>query len=570
MVKPKRGRPPIFDKAMSDAERKRRSRAKKKAETKAVIAPPQTIPEFQPELEDTRSWSWHKWILHFYHDELEPYEAEIYHALDKYIRLIFNVPRQHGKTTRLLRRFVVRKLCETLFSDIDENIIYFSSSKINIADFVVLVADDLEYNERIVENYGYLLEMETKKEIKAIQRRRMRSMRIKQTSFILNINTRRQLFNHSLQTITMRGQIRGKGTTRSLIDDPVDVFHTVTPEHVRKLTKKIFTFLQSKLFPASHGNISLVGTRYDVRGYDIFTMCAEEMGGRIWRHIEKKAVYEYGTYHIRDLKENEKLTPADIIIDDPKQWKLLSIGAWEFRANRYRQLFNLKCTYLQACIYMKENMTQLFWEQEFQNNPLLVASELKWELLNEYAKLTYRGTEYKWVVYVDVASGESAKAGYTAMVLVGEKQNDYFIHDLIYGKWTPKKKLEALEEFIKHSAETLSVDKHRVEIKKIRVLIETVRGQRDFFQRVRDESFLIPKPITPSKRKEKDDRIRYGLGQEMESSKVYLNLSCRNKAQLRIELDGFPHSSDNHIIDAADQAMYFLKTRKTKIKAGWL
>lgn len=554
-----------------NAEKQRAYRQRKRlAQGKTIVVnqrQPLTQEElFEPENADTRLWDWKKWVLHFYHEELEEYEEELYHALDNYIRLIFNVPRQHGKTTRILRRFVVRKLCETRFTEIDENIIYFSSSKINIADFIVLVADDLEYNEAIIENYGYLLEKETKEEVREIKRRRMRSMRTKQTSFILNINTRRQLFNHSLQTITLRGQIRGKGSTRTLVDDPVDVFHTETPEHVRKLTTKIFNFLQAKLFPASHGNTSLVGTRYDTRGHDIFTMCAEESGGRIWRHIEKRAVYTYGDYSIRDLKENEKLRPSDINIHDPSEWQILSIGAWEFRAIRYRLLFNMECTYLQACIYMKETMTKHYWEQEFQNNPMAVSTQLRWHWLKDYESLTYPGWTYNWAVMVDVAAGESKGADYTAMVLVGEKDNRFFIHDIIYGKWTGKEKQDKLENFISLHNERLG------KAVTIKVLIETVRAQRDFYQRVRDESHLTPKAMNPAKRKDKETRITHGLGQEMENGQVYINVFCRNKTQLRGEMEGFPLTNDDHIIDATDQAVHYLKgfKRDPRVKPGWL
>jgi phage terminase large subunit-like protein len=87
---------------------------------------------------------------------------------------------------------------------------------------------------------------------------------------------------------------------------------------------------------------------------------------------------------------------------------------------------------------------------------------------------------------------------------------------------------------------------------------------------VRDESYLTPRAITPSKRGNKEDRITYGLGLEMENSKVYININCRNQMQLRTEIEGFPAADDDHGIDALDQCIYYLKRAKTRLKAGWL
>ena len=127
-----------------------------------------------------------------------------------------------------------------------------------------------------------------------------------------------------------------------------------------------------------------------------------------------------------------------------------------------------------------------------------------------------------------------------------------------------------LEEFVEHCAAILSADKFLVSTRDIHVYIETVLGQRDLYQRVRDESWIVPHPVQPSSRGQKKTRIKYGLGQEMENSKVYLHTSCRNQMQLRAEVDGFDASDENHAIDGLDQLIYKLKRQKPKIKAGWL
>ena len=42
---------------------------------------------------------------------------------DMYMRLLNEVPRRHWKTTGMNRVYVVRKLCETVFTKKDQNII---------------------------------------------------------------------------------------------------------------------------------------------------------------------------------------------------------------------------------------------------------------------------------------------------------------------------------------------------------------------------------------------------------------------------------------------------------------
>lgn len=497
--------------------------------------------------------------------ELDQFQEAALEHLNEYIRIVYNFPRRHGKTTIMLRIFCTRKLCETVFTKRDESFIYVSSNKDFVVDFVLLVASDLIDNDRIVENYGFLLEDESVSEYRRVKKVKRKARR--QTQMALNLGNRKDIFNHSLLGTTIKGAIRGKGATRVLIDDPMDEFHGI--ESARKQTKKIMRFIKEKIYPISIGLIAVVGTRYDVTGYDIFTQLAIEMEGKIWKHISKAAVEKFGSYTVRE--STKEILPSDMIIEDESEWQLLSDFVWNLRAEMLADQ-GIKCTGLQLIVYYYHITEKFYFQKEWQNNVAALLSKLKWEWLNPYNKLPMRGDQYKWAVFVDEGAGETASADYTAMVLVGTdpRINDFYIHDFIYGRWTGQEKLSKLEEFIEHSAAILTAGNYKVTVRDIQVLIETVLNQRDLYQRTRDDSYLTPRAITPSKRGNKQDRIDYGLGLEMENSKVYLHTGCRNHMQLRSEVEGYPASDDDHAIDALDQCIFVLKSRKSRIKAGWL
>ena len=205
------------------------------------------------------------------------------------------------------------------------------------------------------------------------------------------------------------------------------------------------------------------------------------------------------------------------------------------------------------------------------NNPLPYNPLIKWEWFNQYSALPHKGVYYNWAIMVDEGAGETSASDYTAMVLVGisSRENDFYVHDFIHGRWTGKQKVDQLEMFVEKAVQILQVGNYKVQKRDILILIETVYSQRDLFQRVRDESQLVPKAVAPTKRGQKEWRITYGLGQEMENSKVYLLATIRNKRQLRVEVDGFPNISDDHALDALDQCIFNLKNIQSDIKAGY-
>ena len=260
----------------NDAERKkawyqRQQLAKGKVITVNQRVPLTAVELIQPELIDTRQWSWKKWCLTFYGWDIEQYMENSLECYDMYMRLLNEVPRRHWKTTGMNRAYVVRKLLETIFTKRDQNIIYMSNNTDNVRDFVILIDDDLTFNDRIIENYGFLLE-EKNVEVERAKSSRSRNRQSRQTAIILNLSNRKDKFNHSLQVITVKGGIRGKGATTVIIDDPVDTIHNATPEARRKITKKLLISLKERIYPLVTANIVLSGTRYDIDGQDIYSI----------------------------------------------------------------------------------------------------------------------------------------------------------------------------------------------------------------------------------------------------------------------------------------------------------
>lgn len=509
---------------------------------------------FRPELQDTTTWGWKKWALYFLGITLTWFQLAVLFLLDHFLRIVINIPRRHGKTKIILKIFILRKMCETAITRKDDNMAYISSDDDNISSMVFGLANLLSTNERIIENYGYLLESAVKLQIDRIQAKyqfRVRRRDEKQTQYIINLTTRKDLDNYSFYATTIRGTMRGKGYHRVFIDDPVDIFDTDSPASLRKLTKKLLNKIRGVILPLAIKNVAVVGTRYDIDGQDIHSILAAEMDGKIWKHVTYKAFNAIGRYEVRET--TSQITPADIIVMDRNEWELLSEYIWDLRAVELLDL-GIECSGLQLAIYTYHTLIhsdRRFFMQEYQNEPQPISETILYEWFQDYGILPTG--KIQWGVFVDVSAGEGKLSDYTGITLVGAQYNNYYVHDMIYGRWTPKVKVKKLEEFVLKAVNELGVD-----IRHIMLGIETVLNQRDHYQRVRDESFLTPAPVSPAGRGTKESRIIHGLGQEMENSKVFLYLNCRNKSQLRSELSGFP-GPDNHLIDSLDQNIFRLK-----------
>jgi predicted phage terminase large subunit-like protein len=495
-----------------------------------------------PDLKDTVSWSMEDWMKTFQStDTLLPHQVENQQAITTYDRGMIRDPRQHGKTNYVLKPLMLRRLCETQFTG-PKSLIYASHSYSNSVNMTMVLREELIQNPAILQNYGLLIDYATYKQ----------SRLKKQTQHILNLIGQRKT-SHSFQGISTGQGIRGtSGIDECYIDDPIDL---EKEEEYVVATKKFLNWYKFKIMPFCRGGkIWLIGTRYGVR--DLYMILGDE---KIYYEIERAALkHPILPFKINYPKSGKPLRASHIELADPDQWQLLAPELWSMQTYTYNG------TPAQNIAYEIHSYGNRAAQQELMNNPLPLDPLVKWEWLHHYERLYNPDWMYNWAVMVDVAAGESEGADYTAMVLVAAWENKFYIHDILFGKWTGKEKQERLENFIISWREKLHT---KVRIK---VLIETVMNQRDFFQRIRDESFLIPKAISPSKRRDKLTRITHGLGQEMENGQVFLHQFSRNIPQFHIEIDGFPKAKEDHILDAVDQCVHYLKRSKTKIKAGWL
>ena len=494
-----------------------------------------------PDLTDTVDWSMDHWMKQFQtNDTLLPHQIENQQAINTYDRGMIRDPRQHGKTNYVLKPLMLRRLCETIFTG-PKSIIYGSHSYSNSINMTMILKEELIQNPSILENYGMLIDYTTYKQ----------SRLKKQTQHIINLVGQRKT-SHSFQGISTGQGIRGtSGIDECYIDDPIDL---EKEEEYVKATKKFMNWFKFKIMPFCRGGkIWLIGTRYGVM--DLYVILDEE---KIYYAIERAALKHPILPFKINYPESGPLCASHIELEDPDKWDLLAPELWSMETYTYNG------TPAQNIAYEIHSYGNRAAQQELMNNPLPLDPLVKWEWLHHYESLYNPDWLYKWMVMVDVAAGESEGADYTAIVLVAENENKFYIHDILFGKWTGKEKQGKLENFI-----TTWQQKLHKEVS-IGLLIETVMNQRDFFQRIRDESFLTPRAISPSKRRDKLTRITHGLGQEMENGQVFLHQFSRNRRQFQMEVDGFPKIKEDHILDAVDQCVHYLKHHKTKIKAGWL
>lgn len=495
-----------------------------------------------PDMIDTVGWDWNRWMEQFQPgDVLLKHQLENQLAMDKYDLGTIRDPRQHGKTNYVLKPRILRRLCETPFTG-PKSLIYGSHSYGNSIQMTMILKYNLIQNPAVLKNYGMLIDYETYKQ----------SRLQKQTQHIINLIGQRKT-SHTFQGITTGQGIRGtSGIDETYIDDPIDL---EKEEEYIAATKKFMGWYRFKIVPFCRGGKTwLIGTRYGIK--DLWTILDDD---RIYYMIERAALL----HPIPPIKTHypeppETLRASHCELD--REWELLAPELWSMQTYAYNG------TPAQNIAFEITKLKNRAAQQELMNNPLPLNPLIKWEWIHQYERLTYPDWTYNWALMVDVAAGESEMADYTAFVLVAEKDNKYHIHDILFGKWTGKEKQDKLEEFI--SKWTMVLDKSV----RIKLLIETVMNQRDFYQRIRDESHLTPKAISPSKRRDKLTRITHGLGQEAENGQVYLFKYARNRRQFQMEVDGFPKLKEDHILDAADQAIHYLKgfKRDPRVKAGWL
>lgn len=489
---------------------------------------------------DTRPWSWERWIRHFLGWTPFPHQVVDLQDLDQYNNLREN-PRQHGKTTRTLEPFILRRCCETVYLvDTDYPIMYISHSQTNSVRMVMAIKYHLLTNPKIIATYGQLVDLE-----RAEGGIRLRMNR----QATLNLVTLRDPQLVSLQGLSITAHVRGTQAKVVIVDDPIDVQAKADGGvNLVKATQDFLLWFNTKILPLVKGVVSVIGTRY-LFGQDLFEEL-DKLG--VFMRMTRQAVL--GPIPSYTLPERLVDTDGRLLPITPDQIQVdgeVELLCPELFATNPAIPF-LRGTPSQNILYKHYLMGDRHFQTELQNNPQLLNTEMRMDWFLPASTLPAHPTITKWAIFTDLAAGQSKDADYTAMVLVGMfGRMEFILYDMVVGRWTGLEKQQQLERFMQAKIDELGVTP--------RVLIETVLNQRDFFQRIRDESWITPVSIEPGKRGEKLDRIRAGLAQEMQLGKVYLWRGCRHQQQLEVEITGFPHRHPD-ILDAADQALYWLKT----------
>lgn len=489
----------------------------KKSKTKVLDLRPKVI------YVNTLKWSWVRFAKEVLEIVLLPHQIEDLKAIEKQARLILNDPRRYGKTFIVEFTFVIRKLCESRFHIIDEPVLFMSGVAEVVEIFSMDVRHELENNEKLIEMFGYLVDEDPK---------------TKNTTLIINLVTRKNRSMHSYKGLTTGSKSRGLGSRWCIIDDPIDVFHL---SEIPGLTKKILRWLRQKIIPiAKGGSIAIIGTRYDIN--DIYVQLA--VGN--WYVIKREAIIKWGTYTI----PGQNYKAHEIIVD----------GEWEILAP---ELFsNLPsdplATPIQNMLYILEDMGSRDFNQEMQNNPIPLNPDIDYRWFKHVEELPTKSEAMRWVCFVDPAVSEK-DGDYTCMALIGYWNKEYYLKDILHGRFSMLKKITEIE--LTYSAWEQELNTN------VRMYIETLMNQQETYQTIRDRpNGINPIKINPKERGSKEFRIMANLGLLVESEKVNIVKGCRKLHVLENESNGFPHYEHDDCLDAFDQGLYQLKKRSRSFK----
>ncbi len=491
------------------------------------------------QITDTRSWSWNKWTKHFMGIDLFLYQIDILLAMDKDPTVII-VSRQHGKTS-LLRVYITRKLCETVFNYLERNdrpILYVSNSETLLKKMSIVIRADLMLNPAIVEHYGVLVDRQKTHGLTTAS----------QTLREIRLITLIDRFLVSFMANTPLSNVRGNNTHDTIIDDVIDYKEAKKNiTRARQNTRDIIDWVINKIYPLTKGNLIWSGTRYDKQ--DIFYYCAEQ---NIYKTFTYPAILGgvVPSFTLRKKEEGEIYRATDILIEDEAKYEKLMLAKELFIPHEKLKSVLHSGTPMQNLMFKLFMSDMISFMQEYMCVPATYESQLNIEDLQEYVSLPAATSDIEWVIFIDPASGKTAASNVTSIVCVGFYQYQFYIYDIISGRWDALDKQTKLEDFYNLMRQVLNLDS-------IPLLIEVIRDQ-DFYNRIVRESWLTPMKNNPKERGEKEDRIVHNFGAELKNKVIHIKHNSRDRAELETEMLGFP---DHHpdIIDSLDQGMYYLK-----------
>lgn len=500
---------------------------------------------------DTCSWTWYDWALHF--DDIHLYEEQVVNLeyMQEFPFNIINDPRRYGKTTICTETYLKRNLAESLFTG-DIKTAYMSAVISNIQLVSLDIMRDFTFNEKILKNYGYLIDERTRKGRKLS----------KNTMSELTLTTSKSSApNYTGMKISSR--FRGKGLDRCVIDDVVDTEQDQESSYAL-LTRKVLNNIGSRLIPVcKDGYLSLVGTRYSLR--DVFYHLEQdqfwESPGSRKTVIRGNFVDGFSVPSLEDInpdyEENNpdsprwrKLKASDIIIHDPTEWEILIPQLWS----------NLKkcpeATAIQNVLHTYYVQGDRIFSCEYQNDPRPLNAVMDYSKFKRFDKLPEDPSYYNWAWFMDDASGEKETSDDRALLLmaVNRKLHQFYIMDMLFFRSIGKKKIEAIVRFDQENEE-------RYPGARIAKLVETVMAQRETHQRLRDEEGMAVQKINPRGRGDKEYRIKNNIIVVLDEDNLWLRNGIRHERKFKEECEGFPHVHVN-MLDAADQCLYHLNKRK--------
>jgi phage terminase large subunit-like protein len=512
-------------------------------------------------VKDTRGWTWQKWSLFFTGKKLLKYQIKALNTLEKYYT-IKTIARQHGKTSYILEIFILRKLCESVFDyieGIDRPICYISSSDPNAKRMLVNIRTYLMVNQQILNWYGDLVDTDY------IEGKKLRSA--SNTMYELRLITLVDKLLYSMFSTTPKSGIRGNNFYYVIVDDGVD--YNVSKDKSKKArnivkeTDQFLDWLDKKIAPLCKGFLYIVGTRYGKND--------------LYMQLYKKNIYALVNYPaitgpipsfvVPEPKFDEEGHKIPVIAKDIQiefEAELLAPEIWATKTEEPIPP-GLSGTPTQNICFKIHQIGMNTFMQEYQNDPKQQNNKISYEqfLICDQKIVLDNVKDYSFIQVIDPASGKTTDSDITSITTVAKnrKQKQYYILDIIYGRFDGREKKQELSDF-----KFIWFTKLGIHSTKLPVWVEVVRN-RDFWNRLAREPNLPGRPLrpinefNPAGRGTKEERITNNLIDELSKGNVFITAQCRGTDQLLREVEGFPDVHPD-VLDSIDSAIYQLDQKR--------
>ncbi len=436
----------------------------------------------------------------------------------KYKRVHQEAPRDHGKSTFFSQGYVLWYLCTKGFSE-SIRILLISrtggaqgiSSKLKAA-----ILTELKQNERILEDYGYIVDDDNTK-----------------GGVIFVKRAKRGIKDPSLESVGYGGAITGGHYDLIICDDIIDEDNSRTPL-MRQQVEDWFKGTITELLEP-HSQFIVVGTR---KHYD--DLYQGLIDNKIWKVYVDVAIEKYPEYYeVRGPGEDGYDTLTEEwakeeggelqIIDDIKIYV----------KGEYRVLWPEKWSIFQL-LYNRYDIGSVMFNREKQNDP----SGMKGKVLNpewiQYYKLDDLPSMEEMIIYmgVDLAQGKNNIRDYVATCVVGWSPTTMRIYvlDFWHGHLTFPEQIAKIKEKAYEWAPT-------------RISIENNQYQDAMVQYL--DAFTMLPVFGTYTAKDKIARM-IGLSPNIENGKIMFNESLPYWDPFLEEYIKFPKAKNDDMLDSLD------------------